>query len=150
MVDKNQLKADGLAFGRNLQRAYKIVLLHSPDHSAAQDSLQQAYSLLGALLKLTPQFTFGFFNTRVLLNDLLTTDNNLAPLQADFAKRNLAAVAFRLGVTFREFKRCMGLLATKPEVIDAAGASPRFSASTPSRDCASCRKRDGRYRTRTR
>ena len=131
MVEKQQLKAEGLAFGRNLQRAYKTVLLYSPDHSAAQDSLLQAYSLLGALLKLTPQFTFGFFNQRVLLNDLLTTDTNLAPLQADFAKRNLAAVTFRLGVTFREFKRCLGLLTTKPELIDAAGGITAFLRKHP-------------------
>ena len=65
MVDKNQLKTQGLAFGRNLQRAYKIVLLYSPDHAGAQDALQQAYAKLTELLKLSPQFTFGFFNQRV-------------------------------------------------------------------------------------
>src|SRR3990172_8589517 len=102
MIDKNQWKSQGLAFGRNLQRAFKIVLLYSPDHPAGQDSLEQAYSMLTDLLKQNPQFTFGFFNQRVLLNDLLTTDSNLASLQSDFAKRSIAAVTFQVGVTFRE------------------------------------------------
>ena len=130
-MDKNQLKAEGLAFGRNLQRAHKIVLLYSPDHGAAQDSLQQAYSLLTALLKLNPQFTFGFYNQRVLLNDLLTSDSNLAPLQADFAKRSIAAVTFQVGVTFREFKRCLGLLVTKPQLIEASGGIAAFLRKNP-------------------
>ena len=130
-MDKNQLKAEGLAFGRNLQRAYKIVLLYSPDHGAAQDSLQQTYSLLTALLKQNPQFTFGFFNQRVVLNDFLTSDINLAALQADFMKRSIAAVTFQLGVTFREFKRCLGLLATKPELIEASGGITAFLRKNP-------------------
>ena len=131
MMDKNQLKSQGLAFGRNLQRAFKILLLYAPDHPGAQDSLEQSYSLLTDLLKQNPQFTFGFFNQRVLLNDLLTTDPNLASLQADFSKRNIAAVTFQLGVTFREFKRCLGLLATKPELIEAAGGITAFVKKNP-------------------
>src|SRR3989338_919080 len=130
-MDKNQLKTEGLAFGRNFQMAYKIVLLYSPDHGAAQDSLQQAYSMLSALLKQNPQFTFGFFNERVLLNDLLTRDSNLAPLQADLAKRSIAAVTFHLGVTFREFKRCLGLITTKPELIEASGGIAAFVHKNP-------------------
>lgn len=131
MVDKNQLKTNGLVFGRNLQRAYKIVLLYSPEHPGAQDSLQQAYTKLTELLKLNPQFTFGFFNQRVLLNDLLTADPTLASLQADFSKRNIAAVTFQLGVTFREFKRCLGLIVTKQEVIEAAGGIDDFIRKHP-------------------
>ena len=126
MVDKNQLKTQGLVFGRNLQRAYKIVLLYSPDHAGAQDSLQQAYSKLTELLKISPQFTFGFFNQRVLLNDLLTADPTLAALQADFSKRNIAAITFQLGITFREFKRCLGLIVTKQDVIEAGGGIDAF------------------------
>ena len=131
MVDKTQLKTQGLAFGRNLQRAYKIVLLYSPDHQGAQDSLQQSYSKLTELLKLRPQFTFGFFNQRVLLNDLLTADPALASLQADFSKRNIAAVTFQLGVTFREFKRCLGLIVTKQEVIEASDGIDAFVRKHP-------------------
>ena len=131
MVDKNQIKTQGLVFGRNLQRAYKIVLLYTPDHAGAQDALQQAYSKLTELLKLSPQFTFGFFNQRVLLNDLLTADPALAALQADFSKRNIAAVTFQLGVTFREFKRCLGLIATKQELIEASGGIDAFIRKHP-------------------
>jgi HEAT repeat protein len=130
-MDKNQLKSQGLAFGRNFQRAYKTVQLYSPEHPGSQDILQQAYAALTDLLKQNPQFTFGFFNRRVLLNGLLTVDGNLDSLQADFSKRNIAAVTFQLGVTFREFKRCLGLLGTKPEVIDASGGITAFAKKNP-------------------
>jgi len=131
MVDKNQLKTQGLVFGRNLQRAYKIVLLYSPDHAGAQAALQQAYSMLTELLKLSPQFTFGFFNQRVLLNDLLTADPTVAGLQADFSKRNIAALTFQMGITFREFKRGLGLIATKQDVIEAGGGIDAFIRKHP-------------------
>ena len=131
MIDKNQLKTQGLTFGRNLQRAYRIVMLYTPEHAAAQDSLQQAYTALNLLLKLTPQFTFGFYNQRVLLNDLLTADSYVAALQEEFFKRSIAAVTFSLGITFREFKRALGVIATKPETIEAAGGIGAFLRKNP-------------------
>jgi len=48
MIDKNQLKAQGPALGRSLQRAYKIALLYSAEHSAAEGALQLTYASLNA------------------------------------------------------------------------------------------------------
>lgn len=130
-MDKNQLKTQGLAFGLALQRAYKNVLLYSTEHAGVQQALQQAYDSLSAVLKLTPQFTFGFFNQRVLLNDLLTTENALSTLQAEFSKRNIAAASFFSGIGFREFQRGVSLLTAKPESIEQAGGIHSFLKKNP-------------------
>ena len=79
-MEKNELKREGLAFGRTLQRAYKVVSLYTTEHAAAEEPLQRVYESLNSLLKQTPQFTFGFFNRRVVLNELLTPDPSLEAL----------------------------------------------------------------------
>jgi HEAT repeat protein len=126
MIEKNLLKKEGLAFGRALQRAYKIVYLYTPEHAAAEEPLQRVYESLNSLLRQTPQFTFGFFNRRVVLNELLTPDPTLESLEAEFQKRNITAVTFFLGITFREFKRGLVLLSTKPDVIEQSGGMNVF------------------------
>jgi hypothetical protein len=66
-MDQNQLKRDGLVFGRNFQRAYKLVMLYGIQHASSEAPAKQAYDALNALLKHLPQFTFGFYNRRVVL-----------------------------------------------------------------------------------
>lgn len=58
MIEKNQLKKEGLIFGRALQRAYKLAFLYSPDHPAAEEPIQTSYAMLTAIMKKSPQFTF--------------------------------------------------------------------------------------------
>lgn len=123
MIEKNQLKKDGLAFGRSLQRAYKLAFLYSADHPAADEPIQTAYAALVSILKRSPQFTFGFYNQRVLLNDLLTPDTTLEGLAGEFFKRGIMGLSFSLGLTLRDFRRGMGILAAKPEQIEAAGGT---------------------------
>jgi HEAT repeats len=125
-MDKNQLKKSGLNFGRVLQRSCRLVALYTADHPAVQDTLQTAYETLNTLLKQSPQFTFGFFGRRVVLNELLTPDPSLDSLDNEFFKRNIAAVSFTLGITFREFRRGLALLVTKPEVIEQSGGINSF------------------------
>jgi len=84
MDEKDTLKRQGLAFGRDLQRGFKIAQLYTPTHSAAEAPLQQIYASLDSILKQTRQFTFGFLNQRVLLNNILTLDNSLASLETEF------------------------------------------------------------------
>ncbi|MBI2820229.1 MAG: HEAT repeat domain-containing protein [Acidobacteria bacterium] len=125
-MEKNLLKKEGLAFGHTLQRAYKIVYLYTTEHAAAEEPLHRAYEALNSLLKQTPQFTFGFFNRRVVLNELLTPDTTLEALASEFDKRNIAAVTFFLGLTYREFRRGLVLLTTKPEAIEQSGGINAF------------------------
>ena len=131
MIDKNQLKTRGLDFGRALQRAYKIALLYTAEHSGSEAPIQQAFLSLENMLKLSPQFTFGFYNQRVLLNDLLTADTSVAPLQAEFSKRRIAAASFFSGISVREFRRGISILATKPDVIEQAGGIELFLKKNP-------------------
>jgi HEAT repeat protein len=125
-MDKNKLKQEGLAFGRSLQRSCRLISLYTADHAACQEPLQRTYEALNSLLRQLPQFTFGFFGKRVVLNELLTPDPMLESLDDDFFKRNIAAVTFSLGITFREFRRGLGLLITKPEIIEQAGGIHAF------------------------
>ena len=125
-MDKNQLKREGLLFGRAFQRAYKLVMLYTSEHISSEDPLQRAYAALNNLLKQTPQFTFGFFNRRVVLNELLTPDASLDPLEEEFFKRDITAVSFVLGLTYREFKRGVGILTTKKDAIEEGGGIAVF------------------------
>jgi hypothetical protein len=123
MIEKNQLKKDGLIFGRSLQRTYKLAILYSAEHPAADEPIQTAYSSLNAILRRSPQFTFGFFNQRILLNDLLTPDTTLEALASEFYKRGLMGISFSLGLTLRDFRRGLGVISVKPESIEAAGGT---------------------------
>jgi HEAT repeats len=131
-MEKRRLKREGLAFGRNLQRSYKLVALYiTTEHASVDEPVLKTYEALNDLLKQAPQFTFGFFNHRVVLNDLLTPDPSLDPLEAEFVKRNIMAVCFSLGITFREFKRGLVILTTKPESIQQQGGTPAFVRKNP-------------------
>jgi HEAT repeat protein len=125
-MDKIRLKQEGLTFGRALQRTYKMVSLYTADHAAIEEPLTKTYESLNALLKQTTQFTFGFFGHRVVLNDLMTADVSLESLDDEFFKRSIAAITFSMGITFREFKRGLTLLTSKPEVIQASGGITAF------------------------
>jgi hypothetical protein len=131
-MDKGRLKREGLAFGRTFQRAYKLVGLYiNPDHAAVDEPILRTYEALNDLLKQTPQFTFGFFNHRVVLNDLLTPDPSLEGLDTDFFKRGIVAVSFSLGITFREFKRGLAVLTTKEQIIERDGGIQAFVRKNP-------------------
>ncbi len=131
MIEKNQLKAEGLAFGRALQAALRTVMMYSVDHPAADRVLGLAYASLNTLLKHTKDFTFGFLNQRVQLNNLLTADASLGYLEAEFTKRGVGSVCFLAGIPLRGFKRGIALLSTKPSAIEEKGGIRRFIEQNP-------------------
>jgi hypothetical protein len=128
---KSQLKAQGLAFGQSFQSVFKISAMYSVDHPAAGKVIQQSYGLLTELLKLGGQFTFGFVNERLLLNNSLISQNALTHLEVAFSKREIGAVSFQAGVTLKDFKRVLALLATRPTVIAEQGGIKKFLAENP-------------------
>ena len=130
-MDKAQLKAQGLTFGRSVQTAFKAVVMYSVDHPAAGKAVEQAYDALRNLLQLAPQFTFGFSDHRVLLNDLLTDDPLLGQLQGEFARRGIAAVTFLGGIGLAEFRQALRVLTAKPKAIEAMGGIVGFLAANP-------------------
>ena len=117
----DDLKLQGLSFGRSLQMAWKGTTIYSVDHPAVQSSLQQAYAKLQPLLQERQRFTFGFSDGRVLLDNVLTTDVSLAPLEAEFKKRDIVALAFSPGVTVDNLKEMLRLISIPPKAAAEAG-----------------------------
>jgi len=131
MAEKTSLKAEGLAFGHSLQTAFKTVVMYSVDHPAAEKASAQIYASLNKLVRQTRQFTFGFLNKRVLINELLTDDNTLSQLEGEFFRRGIGAITFSAGITLSEFKRGLAVLATRPKVIEEKGGIKPFLQQNP-------------------
>lgn len=125
------MKQQGLAFGRNLQMVLKSAAMYSVDHPAIEKSLQQAFTGLIALIKLSGQFTIGFVNHRLLVGNILTDDESLQQLEAEFGRRGIGTVTFSAGITQREFKRALAVLSTRPQTIDEAGGIQKFLGRIP-------------------
>src|SRR5260370_14745226 len=119
MLDKNQLKILGLKYGRLLQSAFRLANMFSVEHRAADAAVRQSYDSLNELVKQTQQFTFGFFDHRVLLNSLLTPDKSLATLEADFSRRGLGAVVFSAGITLGRYRNALAVVTASAETIEA-------------------------------
>lgn len=132
-MERAQIKAHGLAFGRSVNTAFKSVVMYSVEHPAAARVVEQAYAHLAALLQTMPQFTFGFLNNRLLLHDLLTDEPSLRPMEADFTRRGIAAVTFQSGIGLPDFKQVLTVLAAKPKVVEEAGGIEAFLAVHPLR-----------------
>ena len=126
MLDKNQLKILGLKYGRLLQSAFRIANMFSVEHRAADAAVRQSYDSLNELVKQTQQFTFGFFDHRVLLNSLLTPDKSLSTLEADFSRRGLGAVVFSAGITLGRYRNALAVLTASPETIEAGGGMRKW------------------------
>jgi HEAT repeat protein len=105
--------------------------MYSVDHPAAERSLKQTWDLLVPLLKDGRPFTFGFMNQRVLLNSSLVSQTNLAHLEVEFSKREIAAITFQAGVAQKDFKRALTLLSTRPMAIAERGGIREFLAANP-------------------
>jgi HEAT repeat protein len=126
MPDKTQLKAQSLSVGRSLQMALKTAIMYSVDHPAVEKTLQDAYSSMNSLVRQTREFTLGFMNNRVLLNNILTDEDVLDQLKAEFEKRDIAGVTFEAGISFRDFKRGLAVLAATPKSIEEKGGIRTF------------------------
>ena len=125
VVDKNRLKIEGLKFGRVLQSVFRLASMFSVDHRAVDSAVRQSYEALNALVKQVQQFTFGFIDHRVLLNNILTPDRTLRNLESEFSKRGIGAVAFPAGITLGGFRRFLSVICDTPENIEANGALDR-------------------------
>jgi len=131
MADKAALKREGLAFATSLQSLLRTVGMYSVDHPAAERVLQQAFNQLHALLKQTREFTLGFVNQRLLLNQTLTSEGAAGPLAAEFSRRGIGAVTFGAGISLREFKRAVALISTRPKTIEEGGGIRRMLEQNP-------------------
>jgi hypothetical protein len=94
MDDKKHIKMHGLRFARSLQTLVKMVNMFSADHKSSSGMLQRSYDLLNPLVKQSRHLTLGFVDQRILLNNILTVEDSLKPLENEFLKRGIGAITF--------------------------------------------------------
>gem|GEM_PF-1468811 len=121
MLDGKQLKALGLRFGRALQTTVKTAGLFTIEHKSVDRPIQQSFLLLNNMLKEVGQFTFGFVDNQIILNNLLTTDDSLRQLETSLLKRGVTAITFEPGLTLGRYKKVIQILSTPTAAIEAAG-----------------------------
>jgi hypothetical protein len=121
MLDSKQLKSQGLRFARALHMTIKTAMMFTIDHKSMERPIQQSFQFLNNMLKEGGQFTFGFIENQVMLNNLLTTETSLRQLETEFLKRGITAVTFEPGLTLGRYRKVIGVLAAPAKTIDAAG-----------------------------
>lgn len=121
MQDKAHFKVQGIRFARSLQTLMKMVNMFSADHKSASGLLQRTYELLNPLIKQTRSLTIGFIDQRVLLNNILTAEESLKPLENEFLKRGIGAVTFDAGITLAAFRAAIAAIAANPKAIQDCG-----------------------------
>jgi HEAT repeat protein len=126
MADNKQIKALGLRFARALQMTLKTAVMFTVEHKSVERPIQQSFLLLNNLLKESGQFTFGFIDNQVMLNNVLTTDTTLRALETEFLKRGIAAVTFEPGLTLGRYKKVVSLLSAPCKTIDEIGGLLSF------------------------
>ncbi len=131
MTTSDAAKTHGLNFGRRLHIVFKSAGVYPIEHPAVHQNLQQAFTQLEPLLKEGRTFTFGFAENRVLLNNLLTPDRSLAPLEAEFGKRNVAAISFYAGLSFSDFENVVRVVTASPKNIAQAGGLEAYLQTKP-------------------
>src|SRR5258708_9431230 len=126
MLDSKQIKILGLRFARALQTTVKTAGVFTIEHKSCDRPIQQSFLLLNNMLKEVGQFTVGFVDNQILLNNLLTTDPSLKNLETEFLKRGIAAITFEPGLTLTRYKKVVHVLAASTTAIDAAGGFLAF------------------------
>jgi HEAT repeat protein len=121
MDDKKHVKVQGIRFARSLQTLVKMVNMFSADHKSASGLLQRSYDLLNPLVKQARHLTIGFVDQRVLLNNILTAEESLKPLENEFLKRGIGAVTFEAGITLAAYRTAVGAISAAPKLIEECG-----------------------------
>ena len=70
------------------RRSVKMVNMFSADHKSSAGMVQRSYDLLNPQVKQARHLTIGFVDQRVLLNNILTAEESLKPLENDFERRH--------------------------------------------------------------
>ena len=121
MLDAKLLKASGIRFGRSFQMDLRTSVMFTPNHPSLDRPIEQSFQLLNDLLKQANQFTIGFVDKQVLINNVLTTDPGLVQLEKEFLKRGIAALTFEAGLTLARYKHIVAVLSVPVTEIEQAG-----------------------------
>src|SRR5262249_228770 len=111
----------GLRFARSLQTLVKMVNMFSSDHKSSAGLLQRSYELLNPIVKQSRHLTIGFVDQRVLLNNILTAEDSLKPLENEFLKRGIGAVTFEAGITLAAYRSAVAAISANPKAIEENG-----------------------------
>ncbi len=131
MLDRRQLKIQGVRFARSLQMLFKTVAMFSTEHSAANALFEQSFDVLNTLVKEKGQFTLGFVDQRIMLDNILTTERSLHQLESVFLKRGIGAVTFQAGMTLAAYKRGMSVITRTPKQIEEGGGLAAYLEKNP-------------------
>lgn len=126
MLDSKQIKVLGLRFARALQTTVKTAGVFTIEHKSCERPIQQSFMLLNNMLKEVGNFTFGFVDNQILLNNLLTHETSLRNLETEFLKRGIAAITFEPGLTLARYKKVVLVLAAPASAIETAGGILAF------------------------
>jgi HEAT repeat protein len=121
MLDTNQTKAVGLRYARSLQTLLKTAIMFSPGHAAVNQPLQHSFDQLNEIVKTLGQFTLGFVDQRVMINNILTSEPALKTLENELLKRGIGAVTFEAGITMTGYRKLITVLAAPVKTIEASG-----------------------------
>lgn len=131
MLDSKPVKGLGLQFARALQVAIKTATVFPIEHKSLERPILQSFEFLSAVLKASGPFTFGFIDKEVMLNQVLTSDPSLRPLEAEFTKRGIAAITFETTIGFAAYKKLIHLFAAPSPNVEAAGGFPAYLNQNP-------------------
>lgn len=127
MDEKSLLKMEGMKFGRLLLSVFRISSMFSPTHRAADVAVRQSFEALNAIVLRVQQFTFGFMDHRVLINNILIPpDRTLKVLEAEFSKRGLGAVTFPAGIALGAYRRVLAVICASPNKIEQEGGIKKY------------------------
>jgi HEAT repeat protein len=127
----SQVKTLGLQFGRAFQIAIKTAAVFPIEHKSSERPIQQSFDFLNNLTRAVGQFTFGFVDNQVMLNNILTSDPSLKPLETECTKRGIAAITFEPGIAIAPFKKLIYLFAAPPPEVEKAGGFLDFLEQNP-------------------
>jgi hypothetical protein len=131
MLDKNQVKQIGLRYARSLQTLLKTAIMFSPSHTAVNAPLQLSFDQLNDIVKQLRQFTIGFVDQRVMVNNILTTEPTLKTLENEFLKRGVGAVTFEAGITVASYRRVISVLAVSAKALEEQGGLHVYLQKNP-------------------
>lgn len=131
MLDKNQVKQMGLRYARSLQTLLKTAIMFSPSHTAVNQPLQHSFDQLNEIVKQLRQFTIGFVDQRVMVNNILTSEPALKTLENEFLKRGIGAVTFEAGITVAGYRRVIAVMAVSPKALEEQGGLHSYLLQNP-------------------
>ena len=99
----------------------RTALMFTSGHTTVDRLVKTSFDELNRLLIENGQFTFGFVDRQVLINNILTSDPGLRQVENEFLKRGIGAIIFDPGLTLKRYERLIMLVAKPQKDLEQAG-----------------------------